>query len=444
MRYLYFVIGFFLVASQVFIAIINRYPPTIEQLLFVNLLTKTITTSWILLWTLRLLTLVTMILSLRIYFLLLCKLTKNRDVAYVSSLIILASPLFFSTWYLYPTYAVFSLLALVILFFVANKKGLIMVCILSIFFNLVIKQSHPKFFEAFNASVMTSQVTDRFQNEDSITEKIAIPLWFKRLSYNKYYFSYKTIINEVLQFPDLETWFFDEVHPLSQKSMVMFYWPELLLAVYGGAVILRNNQFLAKKLGMYLLVGFVFFVFSNDLQASYRQYLSWWFLSVVIGVGIVSISSYAFMKYIYSLVMAILFLSVLFNYYDLVKRQDFWFDNRPIAYGYLFPTIKTVNYKSTVYMTSLIGHAAEYCKFYYGVCPAYYNFDGFNISKKPLARNGIYAGFIGEFAGTRMENNFNDSDIKMIISNVKVVGIYKLRDSIAYLYGENIVVGVKE
>ncbi len=444
MKYFYFVVGLLLVAGQVFVAIINRYPPTVEQLLFVNLLTKSETSSWILLWLLRVLTLVVMLISLRIYYLLLRTLVKNRDVAFVSSLVILASPLYFSTWYLYPTYAVFSLLTLIILFFVNNRKGLFMVCVLSIFFTLVVKKSQPKFFEAFNTSVMTSQVTDRFQNEDSITEKIAIPLWFKRLSYNKYYFSYKTIINEVLQFPDLETWFFNEVHPLEQKSMVMFYWPELLLAVYGGAVILRNYQFLAKKLGMYLLVGFVYFLFSNDLQASYRQFLSWWFLSVVIGVGIVSISSYALKKYIYSLVLVVLLLSVLFNYYDLVKRQDFWFDNRPIAYGYLFPTIKNVTYKSTVYVTNLIGNAPEYCKFYYGVCPNYFNFNGFDISNKTSVGSGVYAGFLGEFAGTRIKDDFNASDINKINSNVKVIGIYKIRDSIAYLYGEDVVVGVKE
>ena len=51
------------------------------------------------------------------------------------------------------------------------------------------------------------EVTEKFIREDNLIEKIELPLWWRRISYNKISWMMSSTLKELISFWDLEPWF---------------------------------------------------------------------------------------------------------------------------------------------------------------------------------------------------------------------------------------------
>ena len=104
---------------------------------------------------------------------------------------------------------------------------------------------------------------------------------------------------------------------------------------------------------------------------------------------------------------------------------------------------RELNNFEKIYVTSLVGKTERYCKFYLGNCDENkFIFDSFTLEKNRPRKNTIYAGFAGEFIGSDFKNNINSDWLTLIkdkgFTNIETKS---LRDTIAYKFGNNVVVG---
>jgi len=133
------------------------------------------------------------------------------------------------------------------------------------------------------------------------------------------------------------------------------------------------------------------------------------------------------------------------NYFDLNKRPDFWLDNRPYFYDFIFKSIKLRDIDSFehIYVTGLVGNSQKYCQYYLGDdCTNKFVFDSFDLENIKPNKNTIYGGFVGEFVGSDFKNNIKD-DWKTLIEHkgFSKLEILRLRDTIAYKYGNEVIIG---
>jgi hypothetical protein len=136
---------------------------------------------------------------------------------------------------------------------------------------------------------------------------------------------------------------------------------------------------------------------------------------------------------------------IIANHIDLNKRPDFWLDNRPYYFDFIFRSIKAKNLKEyeSILVSSIVGDSEEYCKYYLKNCSdKKYIFNSFDLSSEAAEKNSIYAGFIGEYVGADFKNNIN-KDWKALIESkgFNNLDIKEIRDTIAYKYGNFVVVG---
>ena len=133
------------------------------------------------------------------------------------------------------------------------------------------------------------------------------------------------------------------------------------------------------------------------------------------------------------------------NFSDLNKRPDFWLDNRPYFYEFVFNSIKEkdISKFEKIYVTSLVGKTDKYCKYYFGNCDeSKFIFNSFELKGIKPEKNSIYAGFAGEFIGSDFKNNINSDWLTLIKDKgFTDVETKNLRDTIAYKFGNDIVIG---
>ena len=400
------------------------------------------------LWILRLLSLILMIFVLKMWKSIFYKF-KFSNIGWYSSIVLAISPLIFVLILVYPLVCV--KLLIVAVFFqksLKNKYYLVVLGLILILFNINILGNNPAIFNKLDLQDAQNEVTKRISAEDSVLNSIYLPLAIRRASYNKLFISYKQILGEILPFFDFETIFFQEINPLMQKSVVMFYWPEVYLFVLGIFALfkLKNNK-LFNFLGGSIFIAVIDYVFSEG--SSYlRLVLVVFPLSIIIAFGLNHLVEMTRKYHVISIVALtgvslFILMGVGTSFYDLNVRPDYWLDNRPIAFEFWFKEISRLNIDqyNSVYVSSLVGDSKKYCYFYLGVkCnDKRFVFKSFDLSKERVL-NAVYAGFAGEFVGAKLKN---DIDVDWETNSIaKIVNKISLRDTIANQYGNDIGVGI--
>lgn len=440
-----------IVVIQSMVAVLVNYPPTEEQL---RLLSWFSLNGYLSLWMLRLISLIVLFLIFKIW-----KELVDRKIYQWSLIVLLMSPAIFALWYLFPLYVLKILLVMIFLYFyqkISRGKTLLVGLIVAfvICFNRFVLLDKAAVFNKLSFKDAQNEVTSRFVSEDSLLDKIELPLWWRRVAYNKYFFVYKQVLAEVLPFFDLETLFFQEMPPTEQKSMVMWFWPEVYVLIFGIYFWTKKKERKANSVTFVLFfISLVDFVFSEG--SSYlRMITTMWPLSIVIGIGFENLilltkNKYGLAKFGFGLMVFLLILSFGFNFYDLNNRKEYWFDNRPLAFQFWFENIKKVGVKDfqKIYVSSLVGDSKKYCYFYFGQScnDIKWIFKSFDLSKENPTNKTIYAGFAGEFVGPKFKNDIS-SDWKNTVElkNMYFVGVRNLRDTIANQYGNDVAIVVNE
>ncbi len=430
------------------------YPPTEDQLRIISPF-YTLLSSDNLLWILRIFSLLLVIASLYLWWKLLNRLI-NKRIAFISVVIILISPTIFVLWMLHPFDCLkFFLISIFISLAMSIKKKWILFsiigsCVLILLSSVFTSSERSSFLHKLSLSDAQSDVNIRFGAEDKLTDPVEILLSLKRVSYNKYFFYYKNLINEVIPFFDLETIFYQEIHPLESKSVVLFIWPEIFLFLFGIYFLYRNKY---KKLSQFItlmfLISFWNYIFCPN--EPYRKFVMILFpISILIALTINEgfKRSIGFMqKSMFIATFIVLMYGIGTNYYDLFNRTSYWLDNRPLFYDFVFKTIseKGVDNYSKIQVSSLVGKTEMYCNFYLKKCDTdKFVFKSFDLTKEKLEDKKLYAGFVGEFIGPDYKNNMNSNWKNMISGNeINIIKIDNLRDTIAYKYGNEIIVGEK-
>lgn len=242
----------------------------------------------------------------------------------------------------------------------------------------------------------------------------------------------------MLPFFDFESVFFQEINPLAQKSIVIFYWPEVFLFILGIYFLMNfKNQKLNSFLLIIIGLSWLDFIFSEGAPF-FRLLLVVLPISIIISLGLTNLP-----KFLRLMTYFLIVFGVINSFYDLNVRNDYWLDNRPLAFDFWFKEIKKldVDQYNSIQISSLVGDSKKYCYFYLGkACDdKKFVFNSFDLSKQKQS-NTIYAGFAGEFVGSKFKNDIDSNWDNMSV--VKIVAKKSLRDTIANQYGNDIGVGV--
>ncbi len=331
----------------------------------------------------------------------------------------------------------------------SQKKKLLVVLgsIFIILFSFLTTTERSSFVYKIGLKEAKTEVQNRFAAVDSLTDPVKVPLKIKRIVYNKYFIEYKKLINEIIPFFDMESLFFQEIHPLEQKSVIIFVWPEIFLLIGGTYLLIKKkNKKINSLIVIVLFLSLINFLF-NPFTIFRKFEMIIFPLGLIMAFAIKEIfkTKIVFGKICGFVVIFLCFYGLLANYTDLNKRPDFWLDNRPYFYEFVFKSIKNrdLNNFEKIYVTSLVGKTEEYCQYYLGNCDQNkFVFDSFQLKEIKLGKNTIYAGFVGEFIGSDFKNNIN-SDWLTLIKNkgFTALEIIKIRDTIAYKFGNEVVVG---
>lgn len=329
-----------------------------------------------------------------------------------------------------------------------NKYFWLIVPIILVLYNMFVLGNNPAIFNKIDFQDAKLEVTNRISSEDGVLDSIYLPISIRRITYNKFFISYKQVLGELLPYFDFETLFFGEINPMSQKSVVMFYWPYIYLFVLGiYALFVLKNKILNSFLIVTFALTWVDYVFSEG-TVYLRLVLSVLPLSIVIGCGYYFLITKAIKPNMLAGVALagvsiFVVVGMITSIQDLNKRSDYWLDNRPLAYEFWFSEIDKLNIDQydQIYITSLVGDSKKYCYFYLGkVCnDKKFVFSSFDLTKE-RGKNTVYAGFGGEFVGSQFKNNI-DADWSSL-SSAKIINKHTLRDTIANQYGNDVGVGV--
>jgi hypothetical protein len=417
------------------------YPPTEDQLVMIKYFFGNI-------WLLRIFSFVLLLAALFFWYKVMVKLV-DKKVSLISCLIIFLTPVFYILWLTCPIDC-FKIFLLMFLTWILSQKKKLLVVLGSIFiilFSFLTTTERSSFVYKIGLKEAKTEVQNRFAAVDSLTDPVKVPLKIKRIVYNKYFIEYKKLINEIIPFFDMESLFFQEIHPLEQKSVIIFVWPEIFLLIGGTYLLIKKkNKKINSLIVIVLFLSLINFLF-NPFTIFRKFEMIIFPLGLIMAFAIKEIfkTKIVFGKICGFVVIFLCFYGLLANYTDLNKRPDFWLDNRPYFYEFVFKSIKNrdLNNFEKIYVTSLVGKTEEYCQYYLGNCDQNkFVFDSFQLKEIKLGKNTIYAGFVGEFIGSDFKNNIN-SDWLTLIKNkgFTALEIIKIRDTIAYKFGNEVVVG---
>lgn len=418
------------------------YPPGEDQLKILTLFFNNL--AW-----LRIIMLAISLFSLFFWYQCLIKVT-NKKVALISVFFILFSPAYYVLWLSYPFDCLRIFVASLLLFLFRNKFNkllMLLSCVFLISSLFYTSSERSSFYHKIGLKDAKVKVQERFDAEDSLTNPIFIPLNIKRIVYNKYYFAYKEAINEVIPFFDMESLFFQEVHPMEQKSIVIFVWPQLFLLIGGSYLLVTRKN---KKVYNLLLIT-LFFSFINFLFSPFNIFRKFEFilfpLSLVMAFSVEAIikSKIVFNKFTGGVLIFLTSYGIVSNHVDLNKRPDFWLDNRPYFYDFVFNSIKIRDWQNfdKIYISSLVGRSKEYCEYYLKDCSEdKFIFNSFDLKNMKADKNSIYAGFSGEFIGSDFYNHIDNDWYNLTVDKgFSKIDTIKIRDTIAYKYGNHVLVG---
>lgn len=421
------------------------YPPTEDQLKIIGMFLNN-------LWVLRFFSLIALLLALYFWYKVLIKLVK-KPISLISCLIIFLSPAFYILWLSYPIDCLKIFLLLFLVFILSKIKRnfykilIVLGTLYIILFSFLTINERSSFVHKIGLKDAKTEVQKRFAAEDSLINPVELPLKMKRVVYNKYFISYKQLITEVIPFFDMESLFFQEIHPLEQKSVVIFVWPQIFLLIGGVYFLIKvKNKKMNSLLMVMLFLSLISFLF--DPFDIFRKFSLMLFpLSLIMSVAVLNIykTKVMFGKIFGFIVVFFCLYGISANHFDLNKRPDYWLNNRPYFYEFIFKSIEKRNLDDfeKIYVTSLVGNTEKYCKFYLGNCNSdKFVFDSFDLEGVKAEKDSIYAGFAGEFVGSDFKNNINNDWLTLIkAKGFTEIETKKIRDTIAYKFGNNMVVG---
>ena len=433
-----------ILAVQIYVGIIINYPPTPEQL--------TLSASLIPVWGTRILTLVTLLVGLRWW---VTKTNKiwGKNIGWLSGILLVVSPLFFGWWYLYPVEAIKVCLLFVGWKFMAYsfKLKAIVLIVLVAGLSLVSTEERSSIFHKLSFADAKKEANIRFDREDKLNDGVYMPLMVRRLSNNKVYVWYKEIVGEIIPFFDLETLFFQEVTPTEQKSIVIFYWVEVFLFGF-GIYVLTKEKWQKQRLVLFLML----LAFINYLLLAKPIYLKLELtlipISLIMGLGLTRLielkKQYWAAGMFLGMMIVFIGYGVITNYFDLALRPSYLLDNRPQVYDFVYKNISQMEEYMGYHIkvTSLVGNSTGYCQYYlHGCSSSLLKMNGFDLTKERVESKTIYAGFAGEFFGAKV-NNEVPPDWQDQLSRMGLVLIESLniRDSVAYRYGNKIIIAVSK
>lgn len=356
--------------------------------------------------------------------------------------LLIFAPLMFLNFCRAKKYSMFLTLAILVVL-------LIIPIIKNPLFKISLTQS--ALLNAINPTQVGKQITERFTQEDSLLAKISFPLWFRRMGYNKIFFAYRNFTKEVLNFLDLETLFFQEVHPMQQKSEVTFYWPEIFVFLVGIFWLIKTGFGKKQKILLFLIfLSLIFYLFTQNETFAGRYILTLFILAIFIGIGFKQMP-----RGLSLIILPLIIWAIYINTYDILKRPLFWYNNRPYVYAQGIKAIKiieteSVSYKN-IYLTSLVGNPKIYYFYYFSPQPELFlkdplsieengkivYFNGFDLVSNLPQKNSLYFGFLGEFIGPNSLNEFSEQDINKIEPiGLKVEKVWKLDNTIAFRYSD--------
>lgn len=400
------------------------------------------------LWLVRIFSLLIILLLIWQWFQVLKELHLKKPKFVITAVAVL-TPLILVLILVYPLVCLKMLMFVVLLKMGLKIKNFwLVVPIVLVLYNMFVLGNNPAIFNKIDFKDAQLEVTKRISSEDGVLESIYLPISIRRISYNKFFISYKQVLGEMLSYFDFETLFFGEINPLSQKSVVMFYWPYIYLFVLGVYALFELKN---KHLNNFLIVSFVLtwvdYVFSEG-PVYLRLVLSVLPLSIVIGYGYFFLINRAIKANILARVALVgvsifVVVGMITSLQDLNIRSDYWLDNRPLAYEFWFSEISKLNIDqySRVYVTSLVGDSKKYCYFYLGkICDdKKFVFSSFDLTREK-SNNTVYAGFGGEFVGSQFKNNIDANWANF--SSAKIIKKLTLRDTIANQFGNDLGVGL--
>lgn len=412
-----------------------NYPPTFEQLIF------PLTASWQL-WLVRFLTLSLVFVTL---------LQVSRWLAERAKVwfwfLVLLSPVSFLLVMSYPISAL--KLALVILVIkktgrttLAKAAGLILIAFFLLTINIKISKNIPPLLPRLSFPVIQAELTDRFNKEYLLRPGNHIPLAIKRIAYNKYFFLIKDIGEETLRFADVETLFFGENHPLSQKSEPVFFWSQFGLFLLALWVWSKNKKNVTDKVGLLLSAAVVYFLTTGG-QAYSRHLVTFLFLAGIMAEALPRLlhNGWPLRLVTYGLLFFALY-GGLAHFVDRLKRPGYWLDNRPLVYQIYFDSLPTEKYDQ-VFAADLFGYAAKYCRYFVKDCRKF-TFANFQMTELLPRKNTLYIGFNGNFFGVDPFRNFDARD-DLVVDSQRIGFIHSafIRDNVANGYGQRIIFGIR-
>ncbi len=431
-------ISFLLVACEFIWQVKIGYPPTAEQLHWFAIAPAY-------LFTMRLVSLAMVLSAIFLFSRLL-----DKKLGKYFWIICLAAPVLSVTWMAYPKDAL--ILSIVSTSFYLIQKysrnfllTTAIVAVLILIVNLGIFKERPRIISLLSLSESQKEVTWRFTMEDSLKPHIDLPLPIRRIAYNKYYISLKNSANEAMSFFDSETIFFQEVHPLSQKAITIFFWPEVFLfglSVYFAAA--KKMEINNKIIFSLLFTAFMHFI-TSDVSVERRLLFVIFPLALLMSRGI-NYGLSAKNRLTRFMFILIIFLSSygwVTNYYDRLIRPDYWLDNRPVAYGYSMSLLKNIDLSGKkIIVSDILYDAPLYCSYYLKDCSKL-ELKNFDFSRESPTQDTIYIGFTRNFLGEGAINNtLQDVGTRVNSIGLNLIGIKHLTDNIASGYGQELIIAM--
>ena len=349
------------------------------------------------------------------------KLQKN--ISQIAYYLIIISPSIWGLWLSRPK----ETLVLAIMWRIMTSRNRYKIFLIIGLVLFSIKVSDAPLIGAMKINKAQAEVVGRFTAESRLSDRVIVPLWFERLGNNKLAVLGKNIWKETTAVVDLESIFFQEFHPLSRKSLPIFFWPTICLLPLGLTAVFKSKN---KKIIPWLMVGVVYFWLKND---DYFVRYSWLLvgLAIILGQGWEKIKKLN-LKIAWILVFLIAYGLQAF-WFDVSKMVDFWLDNRPIAYRWIFSHIKNTDNTA---ITTLIGDSRAFCRYYLKESCRQLSFGISQENNRPYQ-----IGFLGEFIGADFNNIFPENfKENLAAKGLELSDSLKLRDSIAYKYSDYLVI----
>lgn len=426
-----FITPILLMIAEGFWQILIKYPPSIQQL---SIGTRNV----FMLWVVKILSLILIVFAT--YFFSVSLESKVKKYYWI---IVFVVPSISLIWMSYPLDALKLFIISGVFYFVSKKKiktilGISLGLITILLLNIAVFKEKPEILKIFSLNQPRDEVNFHYQVENNLNPDIPVPNLLKKLVYNKIFFAFRDGLNSSLYFFDAETLFFQEIHPLGQKSFVMFFWPEIFIFILGiWFYTTKQITLMSEDL---ILTSFSFVYFLSSGASPERRLILVIFIAAIILSKSIWLVFYKNSKTLRIIIASLLFLTAYgwaTNFFDRSVRPTYWLDNRPIAYDFILSNMKKNNriYDQILVPNTLFA-LKNYCPYYLNVCPTF-KYEDFNLAKQEVSKNTLYIGFIGNFIGRNSQNSFS-TDFENEISNkgLEILSKTEIPNNIANGYGQ--------